>query len=242
MSFYPESILVIGASGRSGVHLIHAIDDYNSKPIATSRPQISAFCRDPSKLDEDIKSKCTKIVQGNARNEADLKRALDESKADLVIMCIGNGDSTSKNDIRTASARALSNVLRNENKQEQSSSSYSHVKAVVISSMGAGGSQIKIGFGMGRMIEFILRNALKDHDGQEAVFLSKGMRHRTMIVRPTHLTEGESTGRVIMFGNNEKSPTTRTDRKDLADWTVKQMMDETNVHFGSPPVNITCAH
>jgi hypothetical protein len=69
---------------------------------------------------------------------------------------------------------------------------------------------------------------------------SKDMAGRTMIIRPTGLTDGEPTGKVIMFGKHEKCPTMKTDRKDLADWTVHQMMHEKSVQFGADPVIITC--
>jgi hypothetical protein len=90
------------------------------------------------------------------------------------------------------------------------------------------------------MIEFHLRHVLRDHDGQEAAILS-AMKDRTMIVRPTGLTENESTGRTTMFDGNKKCPTMKTDRKDLTDWLVNNAMyGNATDHFGSKPIHITC--
>ncbi|KAL3939134.1 MAG: hypothetical protein SGARI_001483 [Bacillariaceae sp.] len=222
----PNSILIIGATGRTGSHIVKAISE---KKSAAWNPKVSAFCRDPSKLDQDTKELCSLTVKGDARKESDLEMALDRTLADLVVVTIGRGDNVGKTDIRTASAIALKNVLG----QPQ----YKNVKVLVISSIGAAG------FGIGCMVEFHLRHILKDHTLQEATFQSsKDLSRRTMIIRPTGLTEGESTGKVIMFGKHEKCPTMKTDRKDLAEWAVRQMMYEKSAQFGAEPVIITCVN
>jgi putative NADH-flavin reductase len=167
-----QAVLIIGASGRTGSHLIQQL----SSKHWHSRPQIYGFCRDPAKLDQSIKGLCHDVVQGNARSSTDIERALQESAADLIVVSIGNGDSVKKSDIRTESAKALVQVL---GKPE-----YQHVHVLVVSSIGAGESRIKAGFGIGKLIEFHLRHVLKDHSGQEEAFLSSPMKDRTMIVRP----------------------------------------------------------
>jgi hypothetical protein len=151
------------------------------------------------------------------------------------VVSIGNGDSVKKSDIRTESARTLVQVLNKPN--------YQHVRVLVVSSSGAGDSSIIVGFGIGKLIEFHLRHVLKDHGGQEAVFLS-AMKERTMIVRPTALTENKSTGKVITFGPKEKCPTTETDRKDLADWLIQEAIgcDWSSGRFGSKPITLTCVN
>jgi len=225
-----KSVLVIGASGRTGKHIIHQI--FQTKNATT---KIFAFCRDLSKLDADTTKLCSGVIKGDARNQDDLERAVAKSEADLVIISIENGDSVKKSDIRTASANVLVSVLsKPENR---------NIKALVISSTGSGGSRIKIGLGIGRLIEFHLRHVLKDHDGQENAFL-ESMKTRTMIVRPTALAENSSTGLMTVFGDRERSPTIKTDRKDLAEWLVKEVIcpqkgSNGNDRFGSKPVNLT---
>jgi putative NADH-flavin reductase len=224
-----KAVLIIGASGRTGNHIIQQVSQKD-----TNKPKIFAFCRDPSKLDSDIIEKCAGIIQGDARKQDDLERAVTESKADLVVVSIGNGDSVKKSDIRTASAQALVNVLSKPN--------HRNIQALVISSTGAGGSRIIVGFGIGRMIEFHLRHVFKDHSGQEKTFLSS-MKDRTLIVRPTALKENESTGKMLLFGDKAKSPTIATDRKDLAEWLVNEAIcpeEGAFDRFGTKPVNITC--
>ena len=101
-----RNILVLGATGRSGLAIIHELSNDSSKP------QIHAFCRNPEKLNDNDKSLCTSIIKGNAKSAADIERALEETKADVVIVSLGNGDNVSKSDIRTVSAEALVNVMK----------------------------------------------------------------------------------------------------------------------------------
>jgi putative NADH-flavin reductase len=226
----PESILIVGSTGRTGMHIMQQLAGFASN----NKPKIFAFCRDAKKIDEKTRALCDGIIQGDARESKDLQRAVDEAKADIVIVAVGNGDNVQRTDIRTASARALVHVLRKP--------FYKHVNVLVVSSIGAGGSRIIAGFGIGRMIEFHLRHVLEDHDGQEAIFLT-AMKDRTtgMIVRPTALTENESTGRTTLFDGSKKCPTMKTDRKDLAEWLVNDALyGNAADQFGSKPIHITC--
>lgn len=225
---YPKSILVLGSTGATGRNLIQEV----AKVSSTKKPSLFAFCRDPSRLDKEVKNLCDGVLTGNATSSQDLQNALDESGADCVFVAVGNGANLGKsaNTIRTENAKALAAVLKK--------SKYSHVKVMVVSSNGSGGSKIIVGFGIGMLIAYHLRNVLNDHDGQEAV-LEKALPGRTMIVRPTALSENESTGKVVLFGNTEKPPTIKTDRLDLAHWIVHEAVYGNSTSFGSKPINLT---
>lgn len=218
-----HSILVIGASGRTGQECLRQLAQHPAKPA------LHAFCRDASKMDPQDAKLCQSIVTGNARSEQDLYNALDTTNADTVIVSIGNGDDTSKTDIRTASARALVNVLT-KNPQ------FEHVRVLVVSSTGAASSDIIVGFGIGKLISFHLRHVLADHTGQEAAFQS--IQDRTVIVRPTALTDKKATGKLVEFGDKDKSPSIETDRSDLASFIVQEILGETR-KFGGRAVNVT---
>jgi hypothetical protein len=124
----------------------------------------------------------------------DLELAFQITKADLVVVSIGNGDNVKKSNIRTESAKALVQVLVGQR-------GYRHVHVLVVSRIGAGGSG-----GVGKLNEVHLRHVLEDHSGQEAVFLSH-MKDRTLIVRPTALAENKSIGKVVTFDSTQKFPT-----------------------------------
>jgi hypothetical protein len=219
-----QSVLILGASGKTGVECIR---DITAKSNAI---QVHAFCRDPSKLSDNDKDLCTSIVKGNARNEADLEQALLKTRANIVIVSVGNGESVTKNDIRTASAEALAAVMK---KPE-----FEHVHVIIVSSTGASSSRIIVGLGIGKLISYHLRHVLADHTGQESAFVSSpDLKKRTYIVRATALTDGAATGKLVTFGDKEKSPSIKTDRADLSAWITKEI--SSGGYKGGKVINVT---
>ena len=209
------SVLVVGANGRTGAKLVKKFANHATKPI------VNAFVRDMSKLTLATRSLIgpRNIFVGDECNAQDIEEALVQSKANVIVVAVGNGDSLSKTSIRTDTAKSIVSVLSQE--------PFEHVKVMVISSNGAGGSRINVGlFGAGKLLEMALRNVLKDHDGQEAAFRSSSsgnMMDRTVIVRPTALVDNYPTGNIAQFGDLQEQPTMNTDRDDLADWIVEEI-------------------
>jgi NAD(P)-dependent dehydrogenase (short-subunit alcohol dehydrogenase family) len=205
-----KSILVIGATGPLGQACIQKLADHSSQP------SIHAFCRGATKVD----TRCKSVVVGDGRNSQDLARALRETNADWVVVTIGSGPDLSKgNDIRTSSAKALAGVL-------QTDPAFSRVRTLLVSSNGAGTSKIVIGMGIGAFISFHLRHVLDDHTGQEAAFMP--LKSRTIVVRPTELTNNAATGKLVEFGDTVKAPSIKCDRADLAEWIADAIASEKN--------------
>ena len=222
-----QSVLIIGASGRTGGQLV------DNLARSRSAPSIYAFCRTPSNLSKETKSKCDGVYQGDATDWVALQNAINDCRADLVMVSVGNGDNVGKSSIRGDNAKALTTVLE---KPE-----YHHVQAVVVSSGGAGPTSIKVGFGIGKMIEFHLRHVLRDHTRQENTFLSSSCKSRVFIVRPSALVDGKADNKVVTYDDSEKSPTIETDRALLADWIVQTISKQhPGKKFGAKTVNVTC--
>jgi uncharacterized protein YbjT (DUF2867 family) len=219
---HQQAVLVIGATGRTGLECVRHFANHQTSPA------VHAFCRDVNKLDDKDKALCTSIVQGDAFSPIDLERALAQTRADVVVLCIGSGDSVKKSYNRTASAHAIAQVLKMpQNKR---------VSIVVVSSAGAGSSRIIVGGGLGKLISLHLRHVLADHTGQENAFRS--LQSRTTVVRATSLTENEATGKLVYFQDREKSPTIKTDRADLAAWIAEEVCCGTKP-VGGRVVNVT---
>lgn len=218
-----KSVLVIGATGRTGLACIRQLDQI----VGINTPSIHAFCRDQSRLSSADRSICETVYEGDARSPVDLERAIYTSEATHIVIAIGNGDSTSKSTLRTTSAKALVNVL-------QSKPHYATIRVIVVSSTGASASKIKVGLGLGKIKERQLRHVLNDHTGQEDAFAV--IRYQATIVRPTSLTDGSPRGSLIEFGDKDKAPSIRTDRADLALWVTNEILS--GRHQGSA-VNIT---
>lgn len=220
------SILVIGANGRMGQNLIHAAS------LETNKPLIHAFVRNPASLPSSVSDLCESVQRGNALQAEDVRAALVETSATHVIVAIGVPNSTAPSTLRTDSAKAITEAIE---------SSKQSVKVVVVSSIGAGGTKIKFGFGIGSVIRFILRHILVDHDHQEERFLSffENDKDKLLIVRPTELTDGKGGAKVTLFDGDKKIPTMKVDRRDVATWIVAQVCRDGEC-FGRA-VNITRA-
>mmetsp|Transcript_19802 Transcript_19802/g.57461 ORF Transcript_19802/g.57461 Transcript_19802/m.57461 type:complete len:227 (-) Transcript_19802:65-745(-) len=215
------SILIIGASGRTGLELLRQLSQNGKNKV------VHAFCRDPTKIPDEYIHFCQSVIKGDARNPNDVERAVGESGAQVVIVSVGNGDSVKKSDVRTSSAKALADVMQRPR--------YRHVRAVIVSSTGAGTSKIKVGMGVGKIISFHLRHILRDHTGQEDAFNT--VMDRTVIVRATALKDNKASGKVREFGDREKSPTIQINRADLANWVVEEVCSGDPI--GGKVVNIT---
>lgn len=201
----PEnSVLVIGATGRTGLAVIRQLAQNNY-----STSTIHAFCRDASKLPSDSRVLCASVQEGNARDSETIEHALDRTQANWVVISVGNGDSVAKTDVRQVCAEAIVQVLQMPQ--------YQHVRAIVVSSIGAGGSKMKIGMGIGHLVSYQLRHVLKDHTKQEAAFLESPVSNRTTVVRATSLVDAAATGKhLVEFGDRNKCPTIKTSRDLLA--------------------------
>jgi hypothetical protein len=219
----PCSVLVVGASGLTGLACIRALSQKEGT-------KVHGFCRNPTKLDPSVRALCTSVIAGNAHEEKDIESALISSNANWIIISIGNGESVAKDDIRAVSAKVIHKVLLQP--------SFQHIRVVVVSSTGAGPSKIIVGMGIGQLITFYLRHILVDHSEQEAVFGSPELHPRTTIVRATALTDNRATGKLVTYGDTQKTPSIHTDRADLAKWIVE---DIHKVNWVPSVVNVTGA-
>ena len=210
MSINNKSVLIIGATGALGLQCIRHLSE---EPTVT---EIHVFCRNPSKLSDSDKRICDSIITGDARSAADVEKALAQSKADYVVLATGNGADLRKTDTRQKTGEALACVM--------SKPPFHHVKAVIVSSHGAAETKIKVGMGIGTIIAYHLRHVFADHTLQEKAF--DGLMKRTLIVRPTALTDDKSGKTVVEFDGQKKGPSINIDRSDLAAWITKEISSD----------------
>lgn len=223
----PLSVLIIGATGGIGIQILHQLSKNDSNPI------LHALVRDPNKIAAADEPLYKSVIKGNARDANDIKRAIDESQADTIVIAVGSGDNVSKkaNDIRSANAEAVVSVL---DRQPQ----YEHIRLVVVSSNGAGPTKIKVGMGIGTAIAFHLRHVMRDHTRQEEAL--RPLMNRTTILRPTALTDKPSKGtKPFYFGDKEKPPTINISRADVAAVVAEEVCRSRNAGAGGKTINLT---
>jgi len=218
------SILIIGAAGRTGYTCLERFARHESKP------KIHAFCKTINSLPKRGIDLCQHVVLGDATKSSDIECALRETKANIVVVCIGNGNNTSKTDIRTESARALVSVM---NKDE-----YKHVRALVLSRLGVGSSpKVKGTIGLRKLTSHRLKHVLNDHCGQEDAFWA--IAKRVTVVRPAMLRDNKRiTGTVQELRIQDGNPRmVEISRADLASWIVEEVC--CGIPIGGRIANIT---
>lgn len=222
MSITTKSVLIIGATGAMGLQILrHCAQNSNIE-------QVHVFCRTPSKLSEADKKLCSSILTGDARNSQDVEKAMRESQANYVILATGNGADLKKTTTREKTGQALAATMAKPEFQK--------VNAVIVSSHGSAETKIIIGLGLGWLLEQHLKHILDDHTEQEKAFTN--LMTRTLIVRPTALSDNKGGAKIVEFDGTKKGPSINIDRSDVAEYITGAIA---HMNFTSGKVCITNA-
>jgi hypothetical protein len=227
------SILLIGASSRTGVECIQQLAEHESHPL------VHAFCEDAEELDPEFASACTSVVEGSIRHAIDIQDALEVTKASWIVLCGDSSEDSSEylsstprqKNLRTVSARNIARVL-----QDRPS-----IRVLVVSRIEAPGllhNTIKMNL-RARLCQLRHLQFLHDLAGQEQALVS--IWNRTTVVRTTLLTDRSSgTKRIIELNDNETIPTLTTDRIELAKRIVAEICTRP-IPAGNRVLNVTSA-
>ena len=205
------TLSVFGASGRSGAPLVE-------QALAAGHT-VKAFVRDPAKL--NVKHERLELIQGDAKNEADVARAVEG--ADVVLSTIGHTKTSSK-DVQSV---ATDNIIRAMREHE--------VKRF-ISLTGAGVKDSRdepkvIDRIFGLLLAAFARAVIQDAERHAELIRSSGLDY--VIVRGPRLTDGPHTGN-YKVGYVGKDSGTQASRADVADFMLKQVNDDS--WLGKAPI------
>ncbi|KAI0560082.1 NAD(P)H-binding protein [Gracilaria domingensis] len=227
-----KSILVIGANGRIGQQLLRSISSSGVHSGSEQRPALHAFVRRPKSLPEPLVTVCDSVQKGDALRVDDVYNALITTEATHVVVAIGVPNSTKKSTLREESAKTLVEAMQRSGRQ---------TRVVLVSSIGAGNTRIRLGFGIGLTLSIYLRHVLSDHTRQEQCFDSffQGRKKDLLIVRPTALVDGKGGKKLVLFDGADRTPSGQVDRSDVARWIAEQIAKDDH-RFGQT-VNITAA-
>ena len=217
-----KSVLIIGATGDLGVQCLRHLAEEPAIDL------LHIFCRHPHALTSSDRALCDSIVLGDAYVARDVADAILKTAANVVILATADCASVQASHTRHATAKALAETMRLPD--------FQHIKAVVVSSVGAGESHINVGLGIGQMLAHHKSHALADYSRQELEFAD--LMDRTMIVRPTFLTNNKPGKTIIQFGNRKKAPSFHCDRSDLAAWIAKEVAKDHD-RFRNGTFNLT---
>ena len=200
-------LLVFGSTGGTGRELLlQALDQGHS---------VTAFARDPAKVDDIQHSRLT-TVRGDVLDAAAVGSAVQGH--DGVLVTIGTG--------------AIRTTLREDGTQNivQAMQSTGVKRLVCQSSLGVGDSRGNLSFFTKYIVVGIfLRHAFADHERQESVVRNSSL--DWIIARPPHLKDGPRTGVYLHgFSTTDRQIKGWISRADVADFMLKQLVDDTYLH------------
>jgi uncharacterized protein YbjT (DUF2867 family) len=192
-------VTVLGATGGTGSHVVRAALDAGHGVTVLVRDPAAAAGMDPA----------VRVVVGDARDGDAVARAVQG--ADGVISAIGSretGRSTLITDCMATLVAALPAGTR----------------LLAVSTVGAGGTAKQLPLAARAIVTGLLRNAIADHDGQEAAIIGSSL--DWTIARCVGLTDGPPTGEVHVLTDG-KVGGSRIARAEVARWLVANLDDRT---------------
>jgi putative NADH-flavin reductase len=200
-------LLIFGSTGGTGRELVEqALDQGHS---------VSAFARDPAKI-QDLQHQSLKVVSGDVLDSAAVEGAVSGQEAILSTI----GAAASRTTLREDGTRNIVEAMQGTGVK----------RLICLSSLGVGDSRANLSFFTRNIIVAVfLRHAFADHERQEAVVRQSSL--DWTIVRPPHLKDGPRTG-VYRHGfpTTDKRIKAWISRADVADFMLKQLVDDTYLH------------
>lgn len=219
-----QSVLIVGATGRAGLEVLKQLAERASPPL------VYGLTRNIRTVSQKVMDHYSifgeELIEGDATKGENIYRALLISQADTIIVAIGNDKTKKSKNVRSTSAKAITQVLLHPQ--------FRHIRVLVVSWAGAGSSKADCRMCIRRFEELKMKATLNDHTKQEEIFLSdKTIRDRTTIVRPTNFSRSDNPSTLKVFADGDKTipklPKTRP--MDLAKWLAAESISAE--HAGS---------
>ncbi|MGV1760913.1 NAD(P)-dependent oxidoreductase [Rhizobium sp. A22-96] len=202
-------VLVLGATGGTGRLIVRDAMAKGHSVVALVR----------SKARADLPG--GDVIEGDARDEAALMRALDG--CDAVISALGTGMGFRRVTLLTVAAQALVTAMTRKGAR----------RLVCISALGVGDSRGHGGFVFDRLFQpLLLSQAYKDKNGQEAAIRASSL--DWILVRPAMLTDDTARGDARAFTDLAGVNGGKIARADVSRFAVEQLTVDT--WLGRTPV------
>jgi putative NADH-flavin reductase len=198
-------ILILGATGRTGQHLVLQSLEKNY--------EVTALARDPSKL--NIKHPALTVIKGNVLDKELLTRIIENK--DSVICSIGAGNSLRSGDLIADTTEILIPAM-----EEKGVS-----RLIFLSAFGVGESFAQANFIQKLIFRLPLKNIYADKEKGEKIIRNSKL--NWTLVYPVLLTDKPYTG---SYKAGEKLPMKgmpKISRADVADFMIKQLTDDSYI-------------
>lgn len=202
-------VLVLGATGGTGRLIVRDAAAKGHSVVALVRSIANAALPGAD------------VIEGDARNEATIARALDG--CDAVVSALGTGVGRRKVDLLTVATRAMIAAM-----------THSSVRRLVcVSALGVGDSHGHGGFVFDRLFQpLLLSEAYKDKERQEAAIRASQL--DWVLVRPARLTDDPARGNARAITDLAHVNGGKIARADVARFVVDQLTADT--YLGQAPV------
>ncbi len=195
-------VLIFGATGTTGRELV--------KQALELGYAVTAFARDPAKV--ELQHANLTVVQGDVLDPESVERTVQGQEA--VLCSLGAG---LKGTVRSEGTRNIIHAMEKANIR----------RFICQSTLGVGDSQGNMNaYWKYIMFGLLLRKAYADHVNQEK-YIEQSHLDWT-IVRPAAFIDGDRTGKYRHgFSGTDKTTTLKISRADVADFMLKQLVDDT---------------
>lgn len=193
------NIVIFGASGKTGTHLVRQALEQGHK--------VRAFVRDALKL--TVKHENLEISTGNVTYPQTVDKAVEGQ--DVVLVVLGTS-STGKTTLRSEGTKQIINAMHKHNVK----------RLIVMTSMGTHESWQQLPFAAKAFFKVALINVIKDHEVQEDYVMQSNL--DWTIVRPSGLTNQEKTSSYkVALGSDKSLKAGRISRADVAHFMLQQI-------------------
>lgn len=200
-------LAIFGASGRTGRPLVE-------QALAAGH-EVTAFVRDPSRLDVDHER--LKVVKGDVKDYAEAQEAV--AGADAVLSALGHTKSSAK-DVQTVGTENIIAAMKK----------FGVRRLVSLTGAGVGDPKDEpklFDRAITGLLKLLQRDVLEDAQNHARAVEESGL--DWVIVRGPMLTEGEKTG-TYRVGYVGKDSGTKVSRADVADFMLRQVEEDAYLH------------
>jgi putative NADH-flavin reductase len=200
-------LLIFGATGSIGDQLV--------KQALEQNHIVTAFVRDPVKI--NIQHSNLKIVQGDVFDSVAVENAMQAQ--DVVLCSLGSGQKRTGN----VRSQGTQNII-------QAMEKFGIKRLICQTTLGVDESQGNLNFFWKYiMFGFLLRQVFADHIKQEEYVKQSYL--DWIIVRPGAFVDGDLTGKYRNgFPGTDRTTKLSISRADVADFMLKQLVDNTYLH------------
>ena len=177
--------------------------------------RVTAFARNPAKL--KLQHPHLKFFQGDVMNLSAVEQAVQDQ--DAVVCTLGSGPKLTGT-VRSEGTRHIVQAMEKTGVR----------RLICQTTLGTGDSWGSLNFYWKYiMFGLILRNVFADHQRQEQDVKQSSL--DWTIVRPGAFVEGERTGQYRQgFPGTDKTSKLKISRADVADFILKQLVDDSYLH------------